>query len=115
LNDDRPLLITGETEVGENQVKIICQDIVSLEAAKQKAIKSILIPVSKERLSHSRLMKLRDLIFRHPGECRLKFRIDIDQDNSTTVIAHNRYNVMPEENLLQEMSSLVGGKLMYDV
>ncbi|MEA3360249.1 MAG: DNA polymerase III subunit alpha [Thermodesulfobacteriota bacterium] len=115
LNDDRPLLITGETEVGENQVKIICQNIVSLEAAKQKTIKSILIPVSKERLSHSNLMKLRDLIFRHPGECRLKFRINIDQDNSTTVIAHNRYNVMPEENLLQEMSSLVGDKLMYDV
>jgi len=115
LNDDRPLLITGETEVGENQVKIICQNIVSLEAAKKKTIKSILIPVSKERLSHSSLMKLRDLIFRHPGDCRLKFRIDIDQDNSTTVIAHNRYNVMPEENLLQEMSSLVGDKLMYDV
>ena len=115
LNDDRPLLITGETEVGENQVKIICQDIVSLETVKQKAIKSILIPVSKERLSHSSLMKLRDLIFRHPGECQLKFRINIDKDNSTTVIAHNRYNVMPEENLLQEMSSLVGEKLMYDV
>jgi DNA polymerase-3 subunit alpha len=85
------------------------------KAAKKKTIKSILIPVSKERLSHSSLMKLRDLIFRHPGDCRLKFRIDIDQDNSTTVIAHNRYNVMPEENLLQEMSSLVGDKLMYDV
>jgi DNA polymerase III subunit alpha len=114
LNDDKPLLITGETEVGENQVKITCQNIVRLDTVRQKAIKSILIPISEERLSHSGLIRLRDLIFRYPGECQLKFRIDIDTYKSTTIIAHNRYNVMPNENLLQEMSSLVGEKLIYD-
>ncbi len=115
LNDDKPFLITGETEVGENQVKITCQNIVRLDTVRQKAIKSILIPISEERLSHSGLIRLRDLIFRYPGECQLKFRIDIDKYKSTTIVAHNRYNVMPNENLLQEMSSLVGEKLIYDV
>ena len=115
LNDDRPLLITGEAEVGDNLAKIRAQEIVALETVKQKSIKSILIPISQDGLARSSLMKLRDLIFRYPGECRLKFRINLDGDKVAMVIAHNRYSVMPDENLIEEIESLVGAKVIYDV
>jgi DNA polymerase-3 subunit alpha len=112
INDDRPLLITGETEAGDNVVKIRAQEIVALETVKQKTIKSIIIPVSQEGLSRSCLMKLRDLIFRYPGECRLTFRINLHGNKEATVVAHNRYSVIPEENLIREIESLVGAKVI---
>ena len=115
LNDDRPLLITGEVEAGDNLVKIRAQDIVALETVKQKSIKSIVIPVSQEGLTRSCLMRLRDLIFRYPGECRLTFRIDLDGDRKAAVAAHSRYNVTPEENLIGEIESLVGTKVIREV
>jgi len=114
LNDDRPLLITGEAEVGDNLVKIRAQEIVALETVKQKLIKSIVIPVSQEGLTRSSLMKLRDIIFRYPGECRLKFRINLDGDKKATVVTHNRYSVLPEENLIEEIESLVGAKVIFE-
>ncbi len=114
LNDDRPLLITGEAEVGDNLVKIMAQEIVALETVKQKLIKSIVIPVSQEGLTRSSLMKLRDIIFRYPGECRLKFRINLDGDKKATVVTHNRYSVLPEENLIEEIESLVGAKVIFE-
>jgi len=115
LNDDRPLLITGEVEAGDNLVKIRAQDIVALETVKQKSIKSILIPVSQEGLTRSSLMKLKDLIFRYPGECRLTFRIDLGGSRNATVAAHSRYSVTPEENVIGEIESLVGTKVIREV
>lgn len=114
LNDDRPLLITGEAEVGDNLVKIRAQEIVALETVKQKLIKSIVIPVSQEGLTRSSLMKLRDIIFRYPGECQLKFKITLDGDKKATVVTHNRYSVLPEENLIEEIESLVGAKVIFE-
>ena len=114
LNDDRPLLITGEAEVGDNLAKIRAQDIVALETVKQKSIKSIVIPVSQEGLTRSSLMKLKDLIFRYPGECLLKFKVNLDGNKKATVITHNRYSVMPEENLIKEIESMVGANVMFE-
>ena len=115
LNDDRPLLVTGEAEVGENVVKIRAQDIVALETVKQKSIRSISIPISQDGLTRSSLIKLRDLLFRYPGDCKLVFKISLDGNNESTVAAHNRYSIMPEENLIQEIESLVGDKVIYEV
>ena len=115
LNDDRPLLITGEVEAGDNLVKIRAQDIVALETVKQKSINSLVIPVSQDGLTRSCLMNLRDLTFRYPGECRLTFRIDLDGSKKATVAAHGRYSVTPEENLIGEIESLVGAKVICEV
>jgi DNA polymerase-3 subunit alpha len=114
LDDDRPLLITGEAETGDNLVKIRAQEIVALETVKQRSINSIVIPISQEGLARSSLIKLRDLRFRYPGECRLTFRINLDGDRKATVVAHNRYSVMPKENLIEEIESLVGAKVIYE-
>ncbi len=115
LNDERPLLITGEAETGDNLVKIRAQEIVALETVRKKSIRSMVIPISQEGLTRSSLIKFRDLIFRYPGECRLRFRIVLDGDRKVTVVAHNRYSIMPEERLIGEIESLVGSKVILEV
>jgi DNA polymerase-3 subunit alpha len=115
LDSDRPLLVTGEAEAGENVVKIRAQDIVALETVKQRSIKSISIPIPKEGLARSSLMKLRDLVFRYPGDCQIIFKIRHDGNTESRIAAHNRYSIMPDENLIREIESLVGNKIMYHV
>jgi len=115
LSDDRPLLITGEAEAGDNLVKIRAQEIVALETVKQKAIRSIVIPISQEGLTRSSLMKLRDLVFRYPGECRLTFRINLGGNRKAAVVAHDRYSIMPDEHLIEEIEALVGTKVIGEV
>jgi DNA polymerase-3 subunit alpha len=115
LSDDRPLLITGEAEAGDNLVKIRAQEIIALETVKQKALRSIVIPVSQEGLTRSSLMKLRDLVFRYPGECRLTFRINLGGNRKATVVAHDRYSIMPDEHLIEEIEALIGSKVIGEV
>jgi len=115
LSDDRPLLITGEAEAGDNLVKIRAQEIVALETVRQKSMKAIVIPISQEGLTRSSLIRLRDLISRYPGECRLTFRINLDGDRKATVVAHNRYSIMPGQNLIEQIEGLLGAKVIGEV
>ncbi len=110
LNDERPLLVTGEVEAGENSVKIRAQDIVALDTVKKRSIKSILIPVSSKGIPHSGLMELRDLFFRYPGECRIKFRIETQEGKKATIIAHDRYSVLPKPDLMEKIESVTGAR-----
>jgi DNA polymerase III subunit alpha len=112
LNEDKPVLITGEVEAGENVVKVRAQDIVSLETVKQRSVRSIVIHINRQGLSRASLIQLRDLIFRHPGECQLKFQVDLDGGKKAMVAIHNRYSIMPDESLLEEIESLVNAKVI---
>jgi len=112
LTDDKPVLITGEVEAGENVVKVRAQDIVSLETVKQRSVRSIVIPIDRQGLPRASLMQLRDLIFKYPGECQLKFRVALDGDKKAMVTTHNRYSIMPNESLLEEIESLVSAKVI---
>jgi DNA polymerase-3 subunit alpha len=60
-------------------------------------------------------MKLKDLVFRYPGECKLIFKINLDGSSQSTIAAHNRYSIMPEETLIQQIESLVGSKVIRNV
>jgi DNA polymerase-3 subunit alpha len=115
LNDDRPLLVTGEVESGDNMVKVRAMEVVALETVRQRSINSIVIPVSREGLSRTSLMKLRDLIFKYPGECQLKFRIRLGEDSNATVVTHSRYSIIPNETLLGEIESLIGAKVIREI
>jgi len=115
LNDDKPVLITGEVEAGENAVKIRAQDIAALETVKQRLVKSIVIPINQQGLPRASLMQLRDLIFKYPGECQLKFRVDLEGKKKAMVATHNRYSIIPNENLLEEIESLVQAKVIREV
>jgi DNA polymerase-3 subunit alpha len=112
LNEDRPILITGEIEASENAVKLRAQDIVALETVKQRSVRSIVIHINRHGISRANLLQLRDLIFRHPGECQLKFRVDLDGGKRAVVATHNRYSIMPDESLLGEIESLVSAKVI---
>ena len=113
LNMDRPLLITGVVEAGDNLVKVRAQDIVALEIMKQKSINAIVIPLSHKGLNRSKLIKLRDLVFKYPGECRLKFKINLNGEE-VTAVAHNRYSIIPEKGLIEQIESLVESKVIQE-
>ncbi|HUU39832.1 MAG TPA: DNA polymerase III subunit alpha, partial [Desulfatiglandales bacterium] len=113
LDSDRPLLITGVAETGDNLVKVRAQDIVALETMKRKSINTIIIPISKEEHTRSKLIKLRDLIFRYPGECRLKFKINL-KGKELTIVAHNHYSIMPEKDLIEQIESLMEAKVIQE-
>jgi len=108
LKSDDPLLITGTVEKGDRTTKIIGQELTTLSSVRQRFIKAIVLNLDERTVSRDLLEDLRDLAFRYPGECRLRFRVAPASGKALTVIANDRFKVEPCHELIREMENLTG-------
>jgi len=111
LKNDDPLLITGTVEKGDHTIKIIGQEIITLNMVRQQLIKAIEVSLDQETASRDILEDLRDLTFRFPGECRLRFRVPMGRGKDITIAANQRFSVLPCPELISELEQLTGHRV----
>ncbi len=111
LKGDEPLFITGSAEIGDNSAKIIAQEIVTLSSITQKAVTSIELRLAENGISKEMLEDLRHIAFKHPGECRLLFKVDTVQGEEIVIAANARFNVLPCNEFIDEVEAVIGNKV----
>lgn len=111
LKSDKPLLVTGSVEIGDNTAKIIAQEIVTLESIRLKTIKTIELKLDEEAISKDLLEDLQNIIFRYPGECGLIFKVETANGKKWIIAAHNRFNVVPCTEFIEEIEAVTGKKV----
>ncbi len=111
LKSDDPLLITGTVEKGDHTAKIIGQEMSTLRSVRQRLVKAIEISLDQETASKNTLEDLRDLTFRFPGECRLRFKVPTLSGKNITITANERFSVLPCPELLSEVENITGCKV----
>lgn len=111
LKNDEPLLISGTVEKGDYAIKIIGQEIVTLNTVRQQLIKAIEVNLDKKTASRDTLEELRDLTFRFPGECRLRFKVPLESGEKITIAANERFTVLPCPEFITELEQLTGQRV----
>jgi DNA polymerase-3 subunit alpha len=111
LKCDDPLFIKGSAEIGDSSVKIIAQEIATLDSIRQNAIKAIVIQLREEEISIKMLQDLRYTTYKYPGDCGLIFKVKMSHKKKVTISAHNRFNVLPCRELLAEIEELTGNRV----
>jgi DNA polymerase-3 subunit alpha len=111
LKSDDPVIITGTAEVNDNAVKILGKDLASMEAEKQRFIRTLELPVKGEGLSRDCLESLKDLFFTHPGECAVLFRVAMGSGRDYLVAAGPHYRVSPCDALLEGIEAVTEQKV----
>jgi DNA polymerase-3 subunit alpha len=111
IKDDDPLLITGTAEIGESAVKVIAQEIVTLESMREKSIRALEVPLVEAKVTRDLLEDLRDLCFRFPGDCRLFFKVETLDSGALRISTHDRFKVEPCRDLIRQIETLTGGKV----
>ena len=112
LKSDEPLLVTGTAEVDESAVKIISQDIQTLESVRREAIRLIEMALPQEVINRETLAEIKDILFRYPGGSLVQFRVDAGQGKALLIAAHPRYRVSPSPEMLHEIETLIGQKVV---
>ena len=112
LKSDEPLLVAGTAEVDETLAKIIAQEIQSLENVGQAAIRMIELPLSKDALSRDHLEGIKDVLYRYPGQSSVVFKVETDPGKRMVIAAHPRYNVFACREMIQELETLIGQKVV---
>jgi DNA polymerase-3 subunit alpha len=112
LKSDDPLLVAGTAEVDEMVAKIITQEIQSLENVRQAAIRMIELSLPREALSKDHLEGIKDVLYRYPGQSSVVFKVETDPGKRMVIAAHPRYNVFACREMIQELETLIGQKVV---
>jgi DNA polymerase-3 subunit alpha len=108
LKGDDPLLLSGYIEKTDKSVKIIGQEIMTLEAVRQKSVKAVELIVKEDMISKDILEQLQEIVFRYPGDSKLVFRVHKLDGDDITIYANRRFNMVPCSDLIREIESVTG-------
>ena len=112
LKSEEPLLITGTAEVDDTTAKIISQEISSLERVRETAIKRVEVNLPQEMISKGMLEDIKDIVFKYPGESAILFKVGTAGGEQFLVIAHHRYRVSPSREMIKELETRIGQKVI---
>jgi len=101
-----PLLIAGTLEAGDPP-KILVRDVLELSRADERLASRLQLRVTEAEASKDRLVALKQVLGKHPGDCRVALHLVIP-DESETVIALPGLGVRPGDALREELVGLFG-------
>jgi DNA polymerase-3 subunit alpha len=105
-----PLLVTGTLEVGETP-KILVRDVTPLERAEEKLAARLKLRVLASEATRDRMLALRDLLLRHPGECAVALHLVIPDESETVLALPGLRGVRPDDAFLREIDGLFGRRV----
>jgi len=111
LKSDEPIIVKGIVEANETSRKLIAQDILLLEEVRKNAIKGLEICLREKLINRSLLLNLRQILSKYPGDCEIRFRVDIaNNGNKRQIIiaAHKNYSILPCKEVIEELQSILG-------
>jgi len=105
-----PLLVSGTLETGETP-KILVRDVTALDRAEEKLAAQLRLRVLATEATRDRLLALRELLGRHPGECAVALHLVIPDQSETVLALPGLRGVRPDEDFLREIDGLFGRRV----
>jgi len=111
---EKPILVTGRLEHGEKVPKIIGSDIFSLEDASHKLVKNVCLKINITAHDSARLISLKDILVRYPGECNSFLTMEFAGEYSVILAIGKAFCLNPCQKLIREVEDILGkGNIFY--
>jgi DNA polymerase-3 subunit alpha len=111
LASDDPLCVGGTLEVSEERCQIICDEVVALAAARERAARELRLRLGEAALTAERAQALARTLEAHPGACQAS--IDLVGNDYVVSVRLSRFKVAPTETLVDAVERLFGGRVAY--
>ena len=107
LIEEAMIMVDGKVEINETSVKIIVENIMKIEEVKEKFAKKIFIKIDMDEVSNDTLLELKNVLSLSKGSCSCYFNVT-GKEYREKVFHLNNYNINPTNDLITNISSLVG-------
>jgi DNA polymerase-3 subunit alpha len=108
LHGDDPICLTGMLDIDEERVQIIAEEIVSLAAAREEAVRQVHVRLSADAVDAAKLQRLRGTLAEHHGDCQAYLHLIRGEDNETIIALPEDLRVRPSEEMLETVEQLFG-------
>jgi len=114
ISGDSPVMLKGGVEFEqESAKKIIVTDVKSLREIRRESISSIHIKLNPVGVDDGLLNGIKEIIQRYHGRCPVYFHINGTKGGERIIKAHHTYNSSPSDDLLDELSRVVGAESVH--
>jgi DNA polymerase-3 subunit alpha len=111
IQADRPMCIRGILEHGEEQSKIIAQDVLGLEELESLQAPPFQVILWSRRLEEGDLRRLREVLQRHPGPREMRFHLVLEEGQMAVVEPKEGLRVDPSEAFREELRCVLGDRV----
>ena len=108
LLEERPIVIKGRADVSESSVKVIADEVLPLEEARENLVREMHLRLLTPGMTREFLENLEELLKDHRGTCPVTFHVTIPDHSETVLVAGNGHRVKPSKQLLHELEQLLG-------
>ncbi len=106
LKEDELILVRGDIRWEEDRVRIMANEIIPFKDARQKLIHQLILQLSTTGLEEDKLIELKEVLSRHPGNCDLKLLLSTPHHGDIEI--KSKMKVSLSDNLLQELENVIG-------
>ncbi|MBI2982413.1 MAG: DNA polymerase III subunit alpha, partial [Deltaproteobacteria bacterium] len=110
LKDQEPILVRGQTDIGEESVKVIANEISPLRGigTTETVCQEFHVRLATARVTKAQLEKLRQLLDRHRGRSSAFIHLNEEARGETILTLPERLRVEPSPELATEVDALFG-------
>jgi hypothetical protein len=90
---------------------VLVRDVTPLDRAEERLGAQLRLRVLATETTRDRLLALRSLLGRHPGECAVELHVVIPDESETVLALTGLHGVRPDESLLREVDGLFGRRV----
>ncbi len=108
LESDDPILIQGQVQKDENSAKILADTVISIDKAEETWAASIHLNLDIARTEKDVLLKLHDILIRHPGSCKAYIHLRDPDKTETILTLPDTMQLKAGLSLISEVNGLLG-------
>ncbi|MCB1126236.1 MAG: hypothetical protein KDM81_07055, partial [Verrucomicrobiae bacterium] len=108
LEPKKAVLVTGETNLGDDRPKIFPVDIMALDEAPARFTKQLHLRLTRAHLGRERLEHLAGLLQANPGPCSVTLILRTDEGAAVFMEPGSGFRVTPSIQLERSIEELLG-------
>jgi len=108
LADDSAILVQGHLQKEENSVKLLAENVISMDKAEETWTTSIHFNLDIARTDKALLEKLNTALKRHPGSCKAYIHLLNPEKTETIIALSDTIKLKAGSSLIREVNRIVG-------
>lgn len=108
LKPEAMVMVIGKADVSGDALKVLTDDIYSLDSVRQKFTKSIIVSLNVNEVEENAIRELKNVMEKHKGNCRCYFDVMEPEQKKCSRFQSTRFSVDFSDEFLNEVRRITG-------
>ena len=108
LKGEEPIFVVGKADIGEEQAKIIVNEITTMDQAHRLFSGTVHVIVDASSVDEKKLGDLKEVIGKYKGNCSAVLHLKIPGKSETVLSLPPSYSISPSNQLFEDLKEVLG-------